>query len=96
MPLIAPPPGPGVDLPGPVSAPHAQLEPVPGPSADSASPPVLDRAEAEELGRRIQQQAALIAQATCEFLLLLADFDRREGSRWYVGLKSTAHWLGWA
>ena len=41
-------------------------------------------------------QAAVIAQATCEFLLMLAEFDAREGVRFYEGLKSTAHWLGWA
>ena len=66
------------------------------PPPSPVPPPLLDRADAEELGLRIQHQAALIAQATCEFLLMLADFDRREGSRWFVGLKSTAHWLGWA
>ena len=56
----------------------------------------LDREHAERLGRRIQNQAAVIAQATCEFLLMLAEFDAREGVRFYEGLKSTAHWLGWA
>lgn len=81
MTLIAPPPpSPDVDPPSPGSAP----------------PPRLDREHAERLGRRIQNQAAVIAQATCEFLLMLAEFDAREGVRFYEGLKSTAHWLGWA
>src|SRR5699024_3330235 len=58
--------------------------------------PRLDCAQAEELGERIQQQAAVIAEATCDLLLMLADFDEREGVGWFVGLKSTAHWLAWA
>jgi hypothetical protein len=38
--------------------------------------------------------AAHIAAATCRWLLLLAEFDRREGAgRW--GCKSTAHWVAW-
>ncbi|MCT2297095.1 HNH endonuclease [Brachybacterium muris] len=61
-----------------------------------ARPERLARADAEALGDRIQQQAALIGEATCQFLLMLAEFDQREGTGWYVGLKSTAHWLSWA
>ncbi|MGO2607423.1 MAG: DUF222 domain-containing protein [Brachybacterium tyrofermentans] len=56
----------------------------------------LDRQGAEELGERIQQQAAMIAEATCELLLTLGDFDARGGLDWYTGLKSTSHWLAWA
>ncbi|WP_062946699.1 HNH endonuclease signature motif containing protein [Brachybacterium sp. sponge] len=81
MTLIAPPP------------PSPDIDP---PPSDSAPPARLDREDAERLGRRIQSQAAVIAQATCEFLLMLAEFDAREGLRFYEGLKSTAHWLGWA
>ena len=88
MPLIAPPPQ------RPPAEPADEFGGSPAPAP--VPPPLLGRADAEEMGLRIQHQAALIAQATCEFLLLLADFDRREGSRWFVGLKSTAHWLGWA
>ncbi|MDN5899625.1 MAG: HNH endonuclease [Brachybacterium sp.] len=58
--------------------------------------PRLDRPQAEELGGRIQQQAAVIAEATCELLLMVADFDERAGVGWFVGLKSTAHWLAWS
>jgi hypothetical protein len=88
MTLIAPPPhSPDAEPPGDVGG---------SPAPTPVPPPLLTRADAEEMGLRIQHQAALIAQATCEFLHLLADFDRREGSRWFVGLKSTAHWLGWA
>ncbi len=58
--------------------------------------PRPDRPQAEELGERIQQQAAVIAEATCKLLLMVADFDERAGVGWFVGLKSTAHWLAWA
>ncbi|MCT1998679.1 HNH endonuclease [Brachybacterium muris] len=61
-----------------------------------ARPERLARADAEALGDRIQQQAALIAEATCQFLLMLVEFDQRGGTGWYAGLKSTAHWLSWA
>lgn len=64
--------------------------------SDAPRPRRLARPEAEELGQRIQQQAALIAEATCELLLMVADFDARDGTRCFVGLKSTAHWLAWA
>src|SRR5699024_4185446 len=56
----------------------------------------MPRTAAESLGARIQQQAAVIAEATCELLLLVADFDAHLGSTWFEGLKSTAHWLSWA
>ncbi|GLI29477.1 MULTISPECIES: HNH endonuclease signature motif containing protein [Brachybacterium] len=102
MTLIAPPPAPGSEPDPSASGPDADL-PTHGPDAASpalgsaAAPPArLDREDAERLGLRIQHQAAVIAQATCEFLLMLAEFDAREGVRFYEGLKSTAHWLGWA
>jgi hypothetical protein len=56
----------------------------------------MGRDEAESLGERIQHQAAVIAEATCELLLMVGDFDACEASRWFEGLKSTAHWLGWS
>lgn len=93
MTLIAPPPAPGPEPDPSASGPDADL-PTHGP--DAAPPARLDREDAERLGLRIQHQAAVIAQATCEFLLMLAEFDAREGVRFYEGLKSTAHWLGWA
>jgi hypothetical protein len=47
-----------------------------------------------ELEREICELAAHIAVATCRWLLLLAEFDSREG--WAdCGLKSCAHWLSW-
>lgn len=56
----------------------------------------VGRRDAELLGTRIQAFAAHIAESTCELLLLVAEFDRREALRWYVGLTSVAHWLAWA
>ena len=47
-----------------------------------------------ELERQICELAAHIAVATCRWLLLLAEFDSRDG--WAeCGLKSCAHWLSW-
>lgn len=73
------------------------------PESLSAAPPPtpevparLTRTDAEELGTRIQQQAALIAEATCELLLMVGEFDARDGLGWFGGLKSTAHWLSWS
>ena len=56
----------------------------------------LDRTGAEELGERIQHQAAVIAAATCELLLMVGEFDARGALGWFVGFKSTAHWLSWS
>ena len=66
----------------------------PPPTPDA--PARLTRTDAEELGTRIQQQAALIAEATCELLLMVGEFDARDGLGWFGGLKSTAHWLSWS
>lgn len=102
MTLIAPPPAPGPEPDPSASGPDADLpthglDAAPPALGSAAAPPArLDREDAERLGLRIQHQAAVIAQATCEFLLMLAEFDAREGVRFYEGLKSTAHWLGWA
>ncbi|MFC7465855.1 DUF222 domain-containing protein [Brachybacterium sp. GCM10030252] len=72
------------------SAEHA----APGPPSVPDGP--LSRTDAERLGSRIQDQAARIAEATCELLLMVGEFDARGGLSWFVGLKSTAHWLAWA
>lgn len=64
------------------------------PEPDAPGP--LTRSDAEELGSRIQQQAAMIAEATCELLLMVGEFDIRGGLGWFGGLKSTAHWLSWS
>src|SRR5699024_5794671 len=59
---------------GPITptTPPPARPPVP-PSAGPAVP--LSLPDAEALGERIQAQAAVVAGATCQFLLMLADFD---------------------
>src|SRR3954452_8023756 len=48
----------------------------------------------EELGDRICASAVRLAAATAAWLLLIAEFDEREG--WHgVGITSCAHWLAW-
>lgn len=58
-------------------------------------PRLLDNAEAEDLATRIQAHAAHVAEAECALLDLIGEFDAGEGTRWYVGVKSLVHWLGW-
>jgi hypothetical protein len=54
----------------------------------------LDRVPLELLEREIAELAAHIHAATCRFLLLVRELDRREGwAEW--GCKSCAHWLSW-
>ena len=53
------------------------------------APPPLDR-----LGEQICELAGHLAAATCRFLVLLGDFDAREG--WAVwDMPSCAAWLSW-
>jgi uncharacterized protein DUF222 len=48
----------------------------------------------EELEREIGELAAHVNAATCRWLCLVAEFDRREGwAGW--GAKSCAAWLSW-
>ena len=48
----------------------------------------------DRLAVRMRQVAAHLAAGMCEFLLLLAEFDRRGGpDRWEC--RSAAHWLSW-
>src|SRR5205085_12670754 len=48
----------------------------------------------ELLEREICELAAHLAAATCRWLLLIAEFDEREGwAEW--GVCSCAHWLSW-
>jgi hypothetical protein len=53
-----------------------------------------DRMPLELIEREITELAAHIHAATCRFLLLVGELDRREGwAEW--GCKSCAHWLSW-
>lgn len=54
----------------------------------------LDDIPLEQLEHQITELAAHIHAATCRWLLLVAEFDRREAWRQW-GCKSTAHWLSW-
>jgi Domain of unknown function (DUF222)/HNH endonuclease len=57
-------------------------------------PDELDQMPLELLEREITELAAHIHAATCRFLLLVRELDRREGwAEW--GCKSCAHWLSW-
>lgn len=92
VPWGSPPPS-GADGSGQVVSPTAADD---GTGADPGPPSLLDNDEAEELGRRLQDRAASIAEATCAFLLMLSEFDEREALRWYPGLKTVAAWVSWA
>ena len=66
----------------------------------SRPPPILTlvpehsphKLNVEELGSRIVALSGRVASATCRWLLLIAEFDRLDGSEAF-GLGSTAHWL---
>lgn len=63
-------------------------------TAEPAPPDPLVGLTCDALEDRLACLAARIAAAECEFLLLLAEFDAREG--WgRSGMKSAAHWLSW-
>ncbi len=50
-------------------------------------------ADVERLGDEIAELAAHIDAATYRLLVLIREFDQREG--WGVGFKTCAHWLSW-
>jgi len=56
--------------------------------------PVRGSMDLDRLGEEITEQAAHIYAATCRWLMLVTDFDRREGwARWGCG--TCAQWLSW-
>ncbi|MCE7883444.1 MAG: DUF222 domain-containing protein, partial [Actinobacteria bacterium ATB1] len=56
--------------------------------------PIEDQRPLEVIEHEITELAAHIYAATCRWLLLVAEFDRRMGwATW--GAKSCAHWLNW-
>ena len=65
------------------------------PPADVAASPVdLARVPLERLEAQICELAGHLAAATCRFLVLLADFDARQGwASWEM--TSCAAWLSW-
>ncbi|MFZ4434167.1 MAG: DUF222 domain-containing protein, partial [Microthrixaceae bacterium] len=64
---------------------------------DPIAPPAVDALAgmpSERLEAEICSTAAHLAAGTCRFLLLVAEFDRRDGhTAWEC--RSTAHWLNW-
>ena len=66
------------------------------PAAHPAACPAehLPAMDLDELDRELRAVAAHVAAGTCRFLVLLAEFDRRNGAeRWEC--RSTVHWLSW-
>lgn len=55
----------------------------------------ITTASNEVLEHEVTALAGQIAAATCRFLLLVAELDRRESWRECWGCKSMAHWLSW-
>ena len=51
------------------------------------------QAETAALGDAIAELAARIQAATYELLVMIREFDEREG--WGEGFKSCAYWLNW-
>ena len=56
---------------------------------------VDERTSTDELSQRIVAMAGRIAAATCRWLLLVAEFDDRNGAAG-AGMAGTADWLSWA
>jgi hypothetical protein len=54
----------------------------------------LENLPTERLEAEICASAAHLAAAECRLLLLIGEFDRRDGAGGW-GLASTAHWLNW-
>jgi hypothetical protein len=76
------------DSPGPVDDPAPLLSPVSESIADASL-------STDELGSRIVALSGRLAAATCRFLLLVAEFDARDGFCRF-GMASTAAWLQYA
>jgi hypothetical protein len=63
---------------------------IPGRYAEEAR-----KADADRLAGQICAAATLSAQATCTLLELVGEFDASGALRYWVDLKSVAHWLSW-
>ncbi len=82
--------------------PNPRTDPPAGPSVDPPAEQFTDQPAADDLAgmpsERLEAEicstAAHLAAGTCRFLLLVAEFDRRDGhATWEC--RSTAHWLNW-
>jgi hypothetical protein len=59
----------------------------------TTSPPYPPETDLERLGDEIAELSAHLDAATARLLILIREFDRREG--WGNGFLSCAHWLSW-
>lgn len=84
--------GPSV-LPGRYAGPAIPIHA--GPTPQQAAQ-VQEQAEASALAGRICAAAAMSAQAECQMLDLIGEFDAIGAVRWWTDVKSLAHWLSWA
>lgn len=75
------------------AAPPVSTDPFAAPIAPGADASLRDL-DAETLERRIGELAGQIAAATCRWLLLVAEFDRR-GEHERQGFSCCARWLAW-
>ena len=64
-----------------------------GGGVDRVSAARKERAELDKLGDDIAELSARIQAAMYQLLVMIAEFDRREG--WDGGFLSCAHWLNW-
>ena len=55
----------------------------------------LERLPKERLEAELCTRAAQSASAMCRWLVMVAEFDRREAAMEWYGIVSTAHWLAW-
>ena len=54
-----------------------------------------DREQADVLAGRICAAASLSARSECQLLELIGEFDDIGAIRWWLDVKSLAHWLSW-
>ena len=89
---------PGVVRSDPFPSPPALVTPVP--EAHASAEPIFETTldegvSLEHLEAEICSLAGRLASSTCDWLRLIAEFDRRKGwAQW--GVRSCAHWLAWA
>src|SRR6478752_7145160 len=89
---------PGVVRSDPFPSPPVLVTPVP--EAHASAEPIFETTldegvSLEHLEAEICSLAGRLASSTCDWLRLIAEFDRRKGwAQW--GVRSCAHWLAWA
>jgi hypothetical protein len=84
--------GPGV-LSGRYAGPAIEIHDGPTPQQVAVA---AERSAADAPAGRICAAAAMSAQSDCQLLELIGEFDDMGAIRWWMDVKSVAHWLGWA